>query len=393
MMRSTYGDNDDEEEDAFARNPFRGEGRDNDLLGAPMPPQQHHHQQQQQHPLQPQATYPPPQQQQQQQQSYYPQQQQQQQQQQLPPQHYPLYPDPQQQQQQQQQQPVYLSGSMDQGGAPAGKPASSAEIPSTPIGPCSRLTSCFRLEGYQPYFDLDTTDVQHRLMASLTQFWLPDQFRTVVIGDTKDASRGWKGPDLYGPLWITMTLIFALAATSNMSHSMLHHHAARHPTATTTNNITTIITTGEVEAFEYDMNILVRSSTILAMFVVGLPTALWLACTCLAMPNIPWAMWVCVYGYSMTPYLVGTLLAWIPNALWQWLVLTAATVASGLLVVRNLATPLLSQDSSSHAAATSGGSGAIGIGGGDHHKASPIIMSILGAHFVFLLILKFAFYS
>ena len=25
MMRSTYGDNDDEEEDAFARNPFRDE--------------------------------------------------------------------------------------------------------------------------------------------------------------------------------------------------------------------------------------------------------------------------------------------------------------------------------------------------------------------------------
>ena len=41
--------------------------------------------------------------------------------------------------------------------------------------------------------------------------YLPDKFRVQVIGVERNATT--KGPDLYGPLWITMTLVFFLAVS------------------------------------------------------------------------------------------------------------------------------------------------------------------------------------
>ena len=58
----------------------------------------------------------------------------------------------------------------------------------------------------------------------------------------------------------------------------------------------------------------------------------------------------------------------------MWVCLTVATVVSVLLVLRNVATPLLAAD----------------IGG---NKAGPILMAIMASHLIFLLILKFTFYE
>ena len=105
-------------------------------------------------------------------------------------------------------------------------------------------------------------------------------------------------------------------------------------------------------------------------FVV--PTIFWFACQCLALPAIPWAMWVCCYGYSLTAVLVGALVAWwLPYELWHWLVLAVASAVSGLLLVRNLSTPLL---------------------GLDHAKAAPVLLAILAAHVLDFLVLKITFF-
>ena len=406
------------DDDFNAPNPFRSGGassNDTDLLGpsAGAPPQQQ--QLQQPPPLQQQAyAAPPPQQQQQYPPQQHPQQQQFQQPDpnsgmvgnfQMPPQTPPHL-----QQQQQQQQPYGLSGQMDQNvnrspqqQQQRGGGAGGGEISSTPFGYWQRCTSCFRIEGYLPYFDVDTRQVADRFAASLFRFLQPDYFRTSVIGDDMGTSSGSleagsndrKGPDLYGPFWVTMTLIFLIAATSNMSAYMHHAQKMSHQSSSSSSssgsssssaadvdsNSTAVPYTPDattevqdVEEFEYDIRHLLRAATTLTVFAWAAPTFFWLACNCLGMPNISWAMWMCVYGYSMTPYLIACALAWIPVAIVEWLVLAIATAASVMLILRNLSTPLLAQDGIQQA------------------KAAPVLMSVLGVHVIFLLVLKFAFY-
>jgi len=342
MMNSSF----DEEDDPFGPNPFRSSG-DADLLGAPAP-----------------APAPPrssgimmdqplnqPDPQSGMMGSF-----------ELPP------PTPPAQQQQQQQQPQFapqqqtLSGSMDQRAA-NNYGGTSDEVRSTPFGRFGwrSCVACFRLDSYRQYFDMDTLDILKRLRASLTSFWLPDHFRTAIVGEA--GSDDFKGPDLYGPLWISMTLIFLIAVTSNLHAYMDHARRSKNSDE-------------DIEEFEYDIHHLLRAGSVVFCFVFIIPTILWLGTTCLAMSSIDWALWICCFGYSQVPYLVATLIVWIPVQFWEWIVLAIATAASCLLVVRNLSTPLLGQDTSSN-----------------HATAASLVMAILGCYFIYLFVLKFTFYK
>ena len=293
-------------------------------------------------------------------------------------------------QQQPQQQQQFLSGPMDQNNSQRNATGNYGgdQIQSTPTGfrfcGWNTITSCCRLESYATYFNMDTSDILARLRSSLLKFWQPDQFRTAVVGDVPDdPSVGpvhLKGPDLYGPTWLAMTLIFLIAVTSNMSAYYHHLHvqqkqAKQHSSADSnstdaageTDNFET-----EVEEFEYDLNHLIRAGSIVFVFAAVAPTLLWLGTTCLGMPNISWAMWMCCYGYAQAPIMIAVLLAWINIEIFVWLVLAAGIGCSLLLILRNLSTPLLSQDTG---------------------KAMPVIFSIMGTHVCYLLILKFMFYK
>jgi protein YIPF1/2 len=83
--------------------------------------------------------------------------------------------------------------------------------------------------------------------------------------------------------------------------------------------------------------------------------------------------WVCLYGYSLVPYLGAVMICVVPLGILSWIALIAATVMSVSLVVRNVAAPLLSSD----------------VG---QAKAPPVIMAILGMHLIFLFFMKFSFY-
>ena len=86
--------------------------------------------------------------------------------------------------------------------------------PSVGAAPTTRLQTCFacfRINTYRSYFDVDTIDIQNRVKNSLLMCFVPDKFRVQVVGVERNDTT--KGPDLYGPLWITMTLIFFLAVS------------------------------------------------------------------------------------------------------------------------------------------------------------------------------------
>lgn len=62
------------------------------------------------------------------------------------------------------------------------------------------------LNTYKAYFDVDAEDIVSRIRAVCLDFYKPEHFRNNVLGAQQ--TNGLKGPDLYGPFWVTMTLIF-----------------------------------------------------------------------------------------------------------------------------------------------------------------------------------------
>jgi hypothetical protein len=144
---------------------------------------------------------------------------------------------PQQQQQQQQQQSTMMHQQPQFGGQlepqvvqqqpqfqqAYGQPGMVGSMdPTTPTSTPSSwwhlCMACVRLDTYKRYFDVDTLDVQKRMVAAITHFHQPQYFRDQVIGPENpnlgiQASTipDLKGPDLYGPVWITFVLILLVA--------------------------------------------------------------------------------------------------------------------------------------------------------------------------------------
>ena len=89
---------------------------------------------------------------------------------------------------------------------------------STPTSWWGLCMACMRLETYKRYFDIDTEDIRIRMMAAMTHFHQPQYFRDQVVGPENpqlgiqaSAPSELKGPDLYGPVWITFVLILLVA--------------------------------------------------------------------------------------------------------------------------------------------------------------------------------------
>jgi hypothetical protein len=249
--------------------------------------------------------------------------------------------------------------------------------------------ACGRWETWQAYFNVDTTDVVTRLRASVLHCADPDHFRTVIVGNeatplapttlaaTTPTEEGGslKGPDLYAPFWISATLVFSLAVTSNIV-AYWHHRSRQHKSGGG----------DDMEAFDYDINLLVHATGIVFTFVYGVSTVFYFTTSCLGMNAIAWPMWICCYGYAQVPYVLATCVVWIfpwGSALWAWLVLALATTASALLIVRNLSTPLLAYET-----------GAAANAAAPHHQSlvAPILLALLVAHFIYFCVLKIVFY-
>ena len=74
--------------------------------------------------------------------------------------------------------------------------------------------ACFNLDSYKVYFDIDADDIVQRMRGVFLHFHKPEHFRNNVMGQFK--TNELKGPDLYGPFWITMTLIFFIGVSSSV---------------------------------------------------------------------------------------------------------------------------------------------------------------------------------
>ena len=116
--------------------------------------------------------------------------------------------------------PEPVSGGAGGGGGYQQPPNAQMGMGSTPNVPggaaggiLGTIQSCLSLDTYRTYFDVDTADIARRVVSAVKMCNVPDGFRNDVMGV---ASSDGKGPDLYGPFWITATMVFFLAVSPLM---------------------------------------------------------------------------------------------------------------------------------------------------------------------------------
>jgi len=161
----------------------------------------------------------------------------------------------------------------------------------------------YTLAYYQKFFDVDTTDVVSRLRKAMTPF--TTQFIEEVAPN----------PDLYGPFWVCTTLVFSMAAAGNFANWL--------GTDTTT------------KAWTYDFNKVTLAGCVVYGYVLLLPmginfTAMYFT------EAVGFIQLVCVYGYSMTIFILASYLCIIPSELLRWVFVVAAFAVSGGVIYGNI---------------------------------------------------------
>ncbi|KAJ0464787.1 putative Yip1 domain, protein Yip5/YIPF1/YIPF2 [Helianthus annuus] len=132
--------------------------------------------------------------------------------------------------------------------------------------PTANWVKAFTVTAYQPYFDVDTSDILERIKESLFPF--------KGTFNEKTANR----PDLYGPFWICTTLIFVSASIGT--------------------SITYLADKIRHKEWDYDIHMLTWSACVLYGYVVIVPITLYIVLKYLSVP-LGLVQLLCLYGYSL----------------------------------------------------------------------------------------------
>ncbi|KAF5286410.1 hypothetical protein FQR65_LT12590 [Abscondita terminalis] len=173
--------------------------------------------------------------------------------------------------------------------------------------------SFWTLKYYQNFFDVDTGEVLERLLASITP-------RRNNVMNNKIKLK----PDLYGPFWISMTLIFTIAISGNIANYLQHANEEYH--------------------WKYDFHLVSYASTTILLYIIVIPLLLWgilkWSTDTSDLENLleetistPLEL-ICVYGYSLFIYIPVSILWSIQMPWLQWsLVLIAALLSGSVLLL------------------------------------------------------------
>ncbi|CAG9535036.1 unnamed protein product [Cercopithifilaria johnstoni] len=167
----------------------------------------------------------------------------------------------------------------------------------------------FSFEFYQQYFDVDTDQVLSRILYSM----LP-RFPSNFIADHIQPL-----PDLWGPFWICVTLVFSTAICGNLAKY--------------------IQTLGASTSYQYgsDFRLVTGASTIIFCYIVLIPFLLyslfWYRKSCLQYSYLDI---LCAYGYSLSVFIPVSIL-WILQAQWfRWLLIFLSVTLSGSVLVNSI---------------------------------------------------------
>lgn len=208
------------------------------------------------------------------------------------------------------------------------------------------------LNAYRVYFNVTTNEVKHRL--KMTVFTSP---RGESFWDTFHSTSDY---DLYGPFWVSMTLLLVLAMSGNFANRIDHYskvpsalNSVPHSQVNDSNNnlesisdVTKLLRSLQ-DSFEiqnrqlaYDPWIarfesITSGAGVIALSVL-LPSAfIWSVLTYIG-TKFRFFQIVSLIGYSYTPFLISGALCWYPISALQWMSLLAAGIVSSRFTVINL---------------------------------------------------------
>ncbi|CAK1589347.1 unnamed protein product [Parnassius mnemosyne] len=185
-----------------------------------------------------------------------------------------------------------------------------------PEAASQRNHNFWTIEYYQKYFDVHTNEVIERIISSV----LPQKVSRNYFDERIKGK-----PDLYGPIWISVTLIFTIAVSGNIANYLQNANKAVH--------------------WRYDFHLVSYAATAILGYVWLVPLALWAALKWTIVPegqdeietqvsNTPTMMSLfCLYGYSLSIYIPVAIL-WTIQVSWlQWLFVLMAAFISGAVLI------------------------------------------------------------
>lgn len=168
-------------------------------------------------------------------------------------------------------------------------------------GDATKTHSFLQFEFYQQFFDVDTLVVLDRIASSIVPKRAATNYLKSVIGDA---------PDLYGPIWIVITLVFSIAISGNIARYMQQAGSSS-------------------THWHYNFHLVSLAATVIIFYVCGVSTGLWATFkwtlkavdpnfetdTSSYTPSL--LSLLCVYGYSLAIYIPVSILWMIPVGVFE----------------------------------------------------------------------------
>mmetsp|Transcript_32913 Transcript_32913/g.104951 ORF Transcript_32913/g.104951 Transcript_32913/m.104951 type:complete len:198 (+) Transcript_32913:307-900(+) len=164
-------------------------------------------------------------------------------------------------------------------------------------------------------------------------------------------------PDLWGPFWISTTLIFAMAITGNLAS----YYAYKGPQG----------------GWTYNFNQLTLAGTVIYSYVTLLPLLLWLGLRYYQAQKRLVDI-ICIYGYTLGIFVPVSVLCVLPSEFLRWLLVFVGGAISGIFLLSNFHAHL---------------SDCFPYGEGDAKRKTVTILGGMAAfHIVLLFLFKISFF-
>ncbi|CAL9046309.1 uncharacterized protein LOC135674826 [Musa acuminata AAA Group] len=180
--------------------------------------------------------------------------------------------------------------------------------PESPLGGEEQAANNWKgfcsLSSYTPYFNVDTDVVVDRIISSVYPM---DEFSRKIDGS----------PDLYGPVWISATLVFMLAALGNYGTYLIQKRSEPN---------------GD---WEFDVSYVDWAACVVFGYAVAVPAAFYFLLQYFGLNANLVRLW-CMWGYSLFVFIPASLFLVVPSEIFRWIIIILAGSASSWFVYLNL---------------------------------------------------------
>lgn len=189
-------------------------------------------------------------------------------------------------------------------------------------------TAFWTIEFYQQFFNVDTSEVLTRILKTIVP-WKPDFLSYIK-----------PNPDLYGPFWISTTLLIILAISSNFGDFFNWYRAfkdlqSRIPSPNGSGISPFNPGDKTLDQWTNDFSKLTISAFVIYFYVFVLPIVLWVFMKWKNI-SISFIQLVSLYGYGMFPLIPFVILMTINYEIARWVFISLAALISILFITVNL---------------------------------------------------------